>query len=150
MNSIRYVHTNIIARDWRKLARFYREVFACEPVPPERDIRGEWLSRGTGVAGARIRGQHLRLPGYGENGPTLEIFSYDRMEARPEAAANRLGLGHLAFEAGDCRELRKRVLAAGDADLGELVTHEIPGVGMLTFIYMTDPEGNILEIQSHD
>jgi glyoxylase I family protein len=148
MNDIRYIHTNIVARDWRNLVRFYREVFACEPVPPERDIRGDWLSRGTGVAGARIRGIHLRLPGHGENGPTLEIFSYDRMEARPAAAANRLGLGHLAFQVSDCRTLRERVLAGGGADLGELVTHEIPGVATLTFTYMTDPEGNILEIQS--
>jgi predicted enzyme related to lactoylglutathione lyase len=150
MSSISYVHTNIIARDWRKLARFYREVLACEPVPPERDIRGNWLSRGTGVPGAAIRGIHLRLPGHGENGPTLEIFSYDQMKEKPPAAANRLGLTHLAFQVTDCRAVREQVLAAGGADLGELVTHAIPGVGRLTFIYMTDPEGNILEIQSHD
>ena len=35
----RYVHTNLIARDWRELARFYVEVFGCELVPPERDSR---------------------------------------------------------------------------------------------------------------
>ena len=36
----RYVHTNLIARDWRVLARFYQEVLGCVPVPPERDLSG--------------------------------------------------------------------------------------------------------------
>jgi len=30
-----YVHTNLIARDWERLVRFYSEVFGCEPKPPE-------------------------------------------------------------------------------------------------------------------
>ena len=33
---IRYAHTNLIAKDWRSLARFYIEVFGCEPAGPER------------------------------------------------------------------------------------------------------------------
>jgi catechol-2,3-dioxygenase len=39
----RDVHTNLIARDWRSLARFYEDVFACVPVPPERDYAGDDL-----------------------------------------------------------------------------------------------------------
>ena len=72
----RYVHTNLIAEDWRSLARFYQEVFGCVPVPPERDFQGEKLDAGTGLSGAHMRGVHLRLPGYGETGPTLEILNY--------------------------------------------------------------------------
>jgi predicted enzyme related to lactoylglutathione lyase len=33
----RYVHTNIVSTDWRRLAGFYTSVFGCELVPPERD-----------------------------------------------------------------------------------------------------------------
>ena len=99
--NIRYTHTNIIATDWRKLARFYEDVFDCRYIPPERDISGDWLAKGTGVPNANIKGVHLRLPGYGENGPTLEIFSYPHMEEKPSPAANRLGLGHLAFQVDD-------------------------------------------------
>ena len=36
----KYVHTNLIARDWKRLVRFYFEVFGCEPEGPERDMRG--------------------------------------------------------------------------------------------------------------
>ncbi len=28
-----------------------------------------------------------------------------------------------------------------------IVSHEVPGAGLLTFTYATDPEGNILELQ---
>jgi glyoxylase I family protein len=72
--SAKYVHTNLIARDWRKLAAFYESVFGCSLVPPERDLSGPWLEAATTVSGARIRGVHLRLPGHGETGPTLEVF----------------------------------------------------------------------------
>jgi hypothetical protein len=37
----KYVHTNLIAEDWRALAGFYQEVFGCIPVPPERDFQGD-------------------------------------------------------------------------------------------------------------
>ncbi|MBN1317277.1 MAG: hypothetical protein JXA42_17475, partial [Anaerolineales bacterium] len=87
----RYVHTNLIARDWKQLAQFYIRVLNCIQIPPERDLSGEWVDRATGVAGARIRGAHLRLPGWGENGPTLEIFQYDPQTTPVPAAINRPG-----------------------------------------------------------
>jgi len=34
----KYKHTNIVANDWRSLAKFYEDVFGCEFVPPERDL----------------------------------------------------------------------------------------------------------------
>jgi glyoxylase I family protein len=144
----RYVHTNIIAKDWERLAHFYHAVFDCIPISPGRDESGLWLERGTGVQGARLRGIHLRLPGCGGQGPTLEIFAYDEMLEKPSSAANRQGLGHLAFRVDDVAAIHQSVLAHGGADLGEIVTTEIQGVGVLTFVYMADPEGNIIEIQN--
>ena len=89
---MRYVHTNIVAQDWRSLADFYILVFDCTPVPPERDLSGEWLDRATGIEGAHIRGIHLRLPGHDECGPTLEIFQYDTDHEHPIPLASRPGL----------------------------------------------------------
>ena len=51
----RYGHTNLIARDWQRLAHFYEEVFGCVPVPPERDYRSADLDRGTGLRGLADR-----------------------------------------------------------------------------------------------
>ncbi len=146
--SARYTHTNLIARDWRRLANFYQQVFGCIPVPPERDLSGDWLDRATGLPQANIRGMHLRLPGHGETGPTLEIFCYNELCAEaPLPAVNRPGLAHLAFAVDDVPAARQAVLDAGGSDLGQLVHTEVPGVGLLTFIYVRDPEGNILELQ---
>ena len=79
----RYGHTNLIAKDWRALARFYEQHFGCIPVPPERDYKGPDLDRGTGIRGAELRGAHLRLPGHGADGPTLEIFNYNILQEKP-------------------------------------------------------------------
>lgn len=144
---IRYVHTNIVAKDWRGLARFYERVFHCTPVPPLRSLSGRWLEEGTGVTGAALEGVHLRLPGCGPDGPTLEIYSFRQPEPNLPPAANRLGYGHLAFAVEDVDGMLARVIQEGGHELGHVVHHEIPGKGRLTFVYATDPEGNILELQ---
>ena len=77
---IRFGHVNLIADDWRALANFYTEQFGCVFVPPERDYSGTDLSAGTGVEEAALTGAHLRLPGHGSDGPTLEIYQYAHNE----------------------------------------------------------------------
>ena len=144
----KYRHTNIVAEDWRKVADFYQQVLGCNRIPPERASSGEWVERSTGVPGAEVRGIHLRLPGFGNDGPTLEIFEYNRAEERPETAINRPGFAHLAFEVDDVEAARDEVLAAGGDCVGDLVTAEITNAGTITFVYMTDPEGNIIELQN--
>lgn len=146
--SIRYKHTNVIARDWERLAEFYERVFGCVRVPPERHLSGAWLEKGTGVTGASFSGVHLRLPGHGENGPTLEIFQYTRNEGKPFPLANREGFSHIAFEVDDVPKPMELVLANGGSMIGEVTRSEVEGVGLLTFVYLADPEGNIIELQA--
>lgn len=147
---MRYVHTNIVAEDWQALATFYETVFACVPVPPVRDQAAPWLAKGTGVPDAALTGVHLRLPGFAEDAPTLEIYSYQHAESRLPPAANRLGLGHLAFavdHAADVAQTLYKVIEHGGQALGEVTQAEVSGVGELTFVYAADPEGNVLELQ---
>ena len=144
----RFVHTNLIARDWQTLAGFYEGVFGCKPVPPERNMAGPWLEAATGVRGARIRGIHLRLPGYEDGGPTLEIFQYDPQAEALEPMVNRPGLAHIAFAVDDVEQARETVLSAGGRRVGDVVSLAVPGAGTVTFVYVTDPEGNIIELQS--
>jgi catechol 2,3-dioxygenase-like lactoylglutathione lyase family enzyme len=148
IDNTRFVHTNIISGDWERLARFYETVFGCRRVLPERDMSGEWIERGTGVHGAHVRGAHLRLPGYGDTGPTLEIFQYDTVIAGPEKRVNETGLAHIAFLVDDVGKALREVESGGGSRLAETVTREIAGVGTLTFVYARDPDGNILELQS--
>jgi predicted enzyme related to lactoylglutathione lyase len=144
----RYGHTNLVARNWRVLAGFYEELFGCVPVPPERDYRGPDLEAGTGVPGAALRGVHLRLPGHGPNGPTLEIYQYQpELDGMPPVV-NRPGFGHIAFAVDDVPRARQTVLDAGGRAVGEVVTLQTSDGRRVTWCYVTDPEGNIVELQA--
>lgn len=145
--TIRYAHTNLVANDWRRIADFYDRVFGCEPVSSERDHSGPDFDALTAIPSGRVRGQHLRLPGHGEFGPTLEVFQFEPCESSEPRLLNRPGLAHLAFEVDDVAARREEVLAEGGSDLGQIVTIDIPGAGRLTLTYMRDPEGNIVELQ---
>ncbi|MHC4243741.1 MAG: VOC family protein [Planctomycetota bacterium] len=146
MIKAKYKHTNIVAQDWRGLADFYCHVLGCTEVPPERAGTGEWVERCTSVPGAEIRGIHLKLPGYGEDGPTLEIFQYNNAQSRPETAINRPGLAHLAFEVEDVEAARDELTAAGGACVGEMVTVDIPDAGIIRKHYRVAKVGIILII----
>lgn len=145
---IKFVHTNIITDDWRKLSDFYIKVFECKPILPERNLKGSWLDKATGIENAHLTGIHLALPGY-ENGlPTLEIFQYGHNLKKPESQANRKGLGHIAFKVDDVSLVLEKLLDAGGTQMGEVVEIEIAGAGQLTFVYAKDIDGNIIEIQN--
>ncbi len=144
---VRYAHTNLVADDWRAMVKFYVEVFGCRPVGTERDRRGAQIDALTGLEGVHMAGIHLKLPGYGDGGPTLEIFQFDDNARRPAPAVNRPGFAHIAFQVDDLEGKRLQVLERGGADLGSVTTLDIPEEGRLTLVYMTDPEGNIVELQ---
>jgi predicted enzyme related to lactoylglutathione lyase len=144
----RYSHTNIVALDPERLATFYSDVLGC-PRTAERHLSDPWLGRGMGLPGARLHVIHVSLPGCGDNGPTLEIFSIDGLADAPRPGPLRPGLMHTAFAVDDIRETLSRVLAAGGKALGEIAEAEVDGVGQVAFLYAWDPEGNIVELQEY-
>ena len=144
---MRYAHTNLIARDWQRLSRFYQTVFGCKPAGPQRDLSGEWLERLTGIFGVRIVGEHLTFPGYEGNVPTLEIFSYSTVQ-QTDLPINACGFSHIAFEVNDVRQTAEAVIREGGSLLGEIVSKDYGVLGEGTFAYAKDPEGNVIELQS--
>lgn len=144
----RYVHTNLIARDHKKLISFYKEVFHCKSIGEVRDLKGEWLDKMTGIKDAHIVGEHLCMPGYGEDHPTLEIFSYDNVIEEKQGFVNKCGFAHIAFEVDDVKETLQKLLEAGGSQIGELVTADYEDGRKAVFVYAADIEGNIIELQS--
>ncbi|MGD8293721.1 MAG: VOC family protein [Desulfobacterales bacterium] len=145
---MRFAHTNIVARDWRRLSDFYVTVFKCRVKPPERKHSGSWLDHATGLQKAVLEGVHLLLPGQGKSGPTLEIFSYQNNYECELSMANHTGFTHIAFEVDDVDQTLNEALKSGGRLLGNVTEKTVDGVGDLTFVYFRDPEGNIVEIQS--
>ena len=145
---MKYAHTNIAAKDWKKLVDFYVSVFGCKQKPPERNLSGEWLDNATGLSNAALKGIHLILPGYGDAGPTLEIFTYDEMVEADPIMANFKGITHIAFLVDDVRSVYEKAMENGGKALGKVTVKKVENVGLLTFVYIRDPEDNIVEIQS--
>jgi len=148
LDMFRYVHTNIIAKDANKLIDFYKKVLHCKSINETRDLHGEWLDRLTGLNEAHITGEHLILPGYGEDHPTLEIFSYDTLEGALPSEINRPGIAHIAFEVDDVEITLAEIISAGGSSVGELVAAAYPNGKEAVFVYARDPEDNIIELQS--
>jgi catechol 2,3-dioxygenase-like lactoylglutathione lyase family enzyme len=144
----KYLHTNITARDWRALADFYTRVLDCTQHAPEFSESRPWLGRGTGVPGAHVEGVHLRLPGWGPEGPTIEMYGFEPTDGRQAHETVGPGIGHLAFLVDDVDATFARVLAAGGSRFGEVAEGDVPGRGRIRFVYVKDPEGNIIELQS--
>jgi predicted enzyme related to lactoylglutathione lyase len=144
---IHFSHINIIARDWKRLALFYEELFGCVPVPPARDLSGEWIDTATGRCGVHITGAHLRLPGCGDHGPTLEIFRYEPAGEECFPEIDRTGFAHIAFRVEDLERTLERVIAHGGSAISGIVSTVVAGAGRIDFVYARDPEGNIIELQ---
>lgn len=145
---MKFAHTNIVSTNWKKLADFYIKTFDCKIVPPIRKQSGEWLETGTGLKNAKLEGAHLLLPGYGENGPTLEIYQYETIEEQDSVAPNKRGFGHIAFEVESVELVLKDVKKNGGESFGIITKRDVKGVGEITFVYARDPEGNLIELQS--
>ena len=144
---IKYAHTNLIAEDWKKLSLFYIDVFGCKPKPPERNLSGKWLEELTSLPDAELKGIHLQFPGYGDEGPTLEIFEFRKNLKNENKNINKEGYAHIAFAVEDVELCFDMVKKHGGSAAGEIIITEIEGVGKLHVVYARDPEGNIIEIQ---
>ena len=144
---MKYAHTNIIAKDYLTLSSFYQEVFDCKPLKPNRNLHGEWLDQLTGMKDVHIVGEHLLMPGYKTGGPTLEIFTYSDSTSTAKSI-NNCGFAHIAFEVESVAKAVDSVIHKGGALLGEIVTKDYGDMGIATFAYVKDPEGNLIELQS--
>ena len=144
---IKYVHTNIVAKNWKKLADFYIRVFGCVVVPPIRNYKGKDLASAVKIKNVELSGVHLRLPGYNKSGPTLEIYSYNPSQSKQKRKVNTPGITHIAFEVSDVNKAYKKVIKNGGKKIGKIITLKRADGKKVTWCYVKDPEGNMIELQ---
>ena len=66
----------------------------------------------------------------------------------PGSRVDRPGWGHVAFQVPDVPAAIDAVVAAGGSRFGEIVAMQTKDGRRVTWVYTTDPEGNIVELQA--
>ena len=146
----KYLHTNLTVNEIERMQAFYVDVFGCVPVRGIQHLTGEWIESITAVTNGEIKYVHLRFPGHGDGGPELELIQYLNPTKDFDITPDTLGFGHLSFSVNDVHAALDAVVKAGGGRVGEVVTVDVPKRGRLTEVYATDPEGNIIELQSYE
>lgn len=139
------LHTSMVARDLDRVASFYTGVLGAQLLKLI-DIDTPDFGRGVGLPGASARIAHLLLAG---GALVLEIIQYrDPVAAAQEAgAANVPGFRHLAFQVDDMSAAFRRVGELGVATESEKpVTVTTTSAQGIQFLYIRDPEGNLIEL----
>lgn len=142
---MRFDQVKILASDLDLLVGFYEEALDCEVVVPPLSTDSV-VARGAGVPDGTVILCALRLPGRGDRGPILELYSVEG--DTPDGWNYRPGSGQLAFEVDDLETAIGKVVAAGGSMLGEVVEWQGPSGTTARFIYLRDPEGNIVDLYS--
>jgi predicted enzyme related to lactoylglutathione lyase len=142
---MQFTHVSIVARDANKVADFYRDVFGCEDRCERSGLSSEWVDRPMGLSDGEITlGAWLSLPGV--EGPFLEIFQFKELEESQPTAANLMGIRHISFDVEDLGAVFDAVVAAGGAAIGEITEFDNGG-DKFSYVFMCDPEGNILDLK---
>lgn len=141
---MRFDQVKMVARDIDSLAKFYEEAVGCRLLAPIRDFADETLCRGIGApVGAQVRMAWLAFPGTSDESPILELY---QVVAADPAWRYREGQGHLAFEVEDVQSAVAQVIASGGSLLGEVVDWEAPSGNLARFVFLRDPEGNVIDL----
>lgn len=141
---VRFDQTKFLARDPKSLAGFYEEALDCVTVVPLQEISDAAVPRAFGVPDATVSLTVLRLPGRGDHGPVLELYSVSG--PRPDDWHYQPGQGQIAFEVEDLEASIGAVVAAGGTKLGEVVEWEAPSGSRARFVFLNDPEGNVIDL----
>lgn len=143
-DNIKYSHTNIISKDYKKLANFYVENLNCKFIN-DINFDGDWIDKMTMLKNVKIKGCQLSLPGYDE-GPTLEIFQYQDGDLNNIAnKPNTQGYGHIAFLVNEIENVLNKIINNGGKQVGDLIIKDF-GNKILKAVYLHDPENNIIEL----
>jgi catechol 2,3-dioxygenase-like lactoylglutathione lyase family enzyme len=76
----------------------------------------------------------------------LEIFEYKSIFDRPTPPVNQPGYGHISFEVEDIQATFDAVIEAGGTPLGE-ITDFGTAASPFFYVYVRDPEGNVIELE---
>jgi catechol 2,3-dioxygenase-like lactoylglutathione lyase family enzyme len=143
-------HVGLTVPDIEEATAFFRDVLGAEPVfdVGPFEAADDWLADHLDVhPRARIRLlRMLRLP----DGPSLELFEYDRMVGQVRSTPRNSDIGgwHVAFYVADIDKAVAALKAHGARVLAGPVTMDQGPSQGLKWVYFTAPWGQTLEVVS--
>jgi catechol 2,3-dioxygenase-like lactoylglutathione lyase family enzyme len=133
-------HVGIIVNDLRAAKAFF--VAAGLKVEGEAKLGGAWVDRIVGLKGVKSSIVMLATPD-GDARIELAKFLTPADKKRPSrAAANTLGIRHVAFVVDDIEAVVAKLKKKGGEPFGEIQNYE----GVYKTCYLRGPEGIILEL----
>lgn len=150
MKPVVFRHVAIVARDGETLAQFYENVFDCFRTGSEKEYSGSWLADLTGGPVNTMRILQLVFPTSetpDNRSPMLEILQIDPETEQISSGFNCRGLAHLAFLVYNIDAILGRVEEHGGRRLGAIHSRSTGNGGILTIVFVLDPEDNIVELQ---
>jgi catechol 2,3-dioxygenase-like lactoylglutathione lyase family enzyme len=129
--------------DPTSLATFYESALGCRTVLANTEL-DETAAAAIGVPGFTVSITILSLPWRDDAGPTLELISFGA--GMPEGSPFRPGQGQIAFLVDDVTESVESVLSGGGSMFGEVRKWTAPSGNNVEFVFMRDPEGNVIDL----
>ncbi len=103
---------------------------------------GEWVERIIGLEEVHVEFVMVKTPGGGGKLELIKFHSPADADGAEPAAANRLGLRHVALVVDDLNTIVERLRERGIETIGEVVNYE----DMFLLTYVRGPEGVIVEL----
>jgi catechol 2,3-dioxygenase-like lactoylglutathione lyase family enzyme len=146
-------HVNIVVADLERSIRFYEEFLGLRRGF-ERTLKGEWVERVTGLAGAHAECVFMDDSAGGARLELLHYRSPQGAALAPNSAPQTQGIRHLAFALDSpaaLSELAGRLRSAGWTVISDPV--EVPfrvgSLGAKRLFYFLDPDGVVLEAAAY-
>lgn len=133
---MRFTQVKLASSDPRRLALFYEEALDCRVRLPLTKL-GDPAWSAVGAPSDEVSIIVLELPHV--EGIALELIAGSGVDS---------GGGLLAFEVEDVDEAAARVISAGGAYRGVPGEFLAPSGNNVRFVFMTDPEGNVIDLYS--
>lgn len=133
--ALKFIHVNIICADWESLCQFYNNVFQCSPIGSIKNHQGNYKENVIGVQKVHVVGQHILLPGFEKDYPTLEVFTYSIPGRIASCDMNALGIQCIGFtcidrhvtaqsllrHGGIIYQMQNEYILAGDTQHGKIL-----------------------------
>lgn len=141
----RFHHAAVVVSSLARSIEFYQRLFGGSIEMRLDDVREAEIAQLHGLDRARF---DLVYIGYG--GARIELFQFhDPLPGEPaHLAANEIGSTHLAFEVPDVRKAYERLTEEGVTFARAPVQVEKADGGRLELVFLSDPDGNRIELLS--